>query len=229
MPRVSCVVFAARQLTPGQVAGCRVLDVGACDYNGSIRGLIEAWGCGEYIGIDLAPGPGVDRVMDANDLVEVFGEGAFDIVLALEMMEHTPDWRRSLSNLKRACRAGGMIIATAPARGYMYHGYPHDYWRYEPDDWRELFADCEIVAVEYDASGPGSFVAARKGDGFVERDLSEHELFSVVVGRRVRGVGPGDYRTAYFRRLRLKLWLKETHERALRMLGRLVTRVLRLR
>lgn len=71
------------------VKGGYVLEVGACDVSGSIRPIIsEAFGPAEYIGVDIVPGPGVDKVCAAEDLVAVFGEDRFDCVISTEMLEH---------------------------------------------------------------------------------------------------------------------------------------------
>lgn len=45
-----------------------------------MRGDIVALGPAEYVGIDIRPGPGVDVLCEAGDLVERFGGNAFDLV-----------------------------------------------------------------------------------------------------------------------------------------------------
>jgi len=50
----STVVDANKSL----VAGAKVLEIGACDVNGSVRGLFQA--AANYVGVDLQEGPGVD-------------------------------------------------------------------------------------------------------------------------------------------------------------------------
>jgi SAM-dependent methyltransferase len=44
---------------------------------------------------------------------------AFDLVLCLETLEHTGDYREAIRNLVRSCRRGGHILITAPnERGF---------------------------------------------------------------------------------------------------------------
>lgn len=229
MPRVSCVVFAAKHIDPQWVRGKRVIDVGACDFNGSIRPLIEAWGCESYLGVDMIEGPAVDRVINADHLLEEFGENSFDVVLSLEMMEHTRHWQTSLHNMKRICKPGGLLIITAPARGYNYHGYPTDFWRYQPEDFQEVLSDFEVLATEFDAQGPGSFVAAQKSEGFREKDLSDYRLYSVVTGTRISHLADEDFKCGHFRKTVVKMKTKEWVEQSYRACGRLVTRLFGLK
>lgn len=228
MPRTSNILFAARMLTPDKVAGKRIIDVGSCDFNGTIRPLLESYGPSEYMGIDVLEGPSVDRVMDANDMVETFGPDSFDIVLALEMMEHTPDWRRSLSSIKNVCKPGGIIIVTAPSPGYPYHGYPDDYWRYTLDDLKHLFADCEIVALEHDPTGPGSEICVRKPLEFIESDLSNIKLHSMVAGERTQTLEPKHWKSKHFKKVRLQQFLANNGRRIFLTLGQRFKRLLHL-
>src|SRR5208283_1437369 len=82
------VIFAREARGKFGFAAGRVLEVGSMDINGSIR---PAFGdASEYIGIDLTPGPGVDRVMSAHDLDQAWPAGWFDTVVCCEMLEHDP-------------------------------------------------------------------------------------------------------------------------------------------
>ena len=229
MPRISCIVFAAKRLRPELVAGKRILDVGACDFNGSIRPLLESYKPLNYLGVDMVGGPSVDRIVNADELTDVFGEDCFDIVIAIEMMEHTRNWRRSLSNLKRVCKPAGLLLITAPACGYPYHGYPTDFWRYEENDFQKLLADFEDVETERDAGGPGSFVCARKPINFRECDLSDYTLYSVVTDRRETDLCEAHFRMSYFRKLRIKMILREGAHALFLKLGRVITSVFAIR
>ena len=228
MPRVSCITFAAKYLTPDVVRGKRLLDVGACDFNGTIRPLMESYNVGEYMGIDLIKDPSVDRVMNADDVVEVFGIESFDIVLSLEMMEHTRNWRCSLSGLKQVCKRGGLIIVTSPSIGYPYHGYPDDFWRYEPEDFSIILGDCEILGLEKDEKGPGSFVCVRKPENFQETDLSDVELHSMVAGRRIRELENHHFKQWHFQKVRIKQLVANTARNTFLGLGRIITRMMKL-
>ena len=183
----ACILFGFRSISASEVAGKRVLEIGSADRNGSLRPIIESYHPREYVGIDVEPGPGVDRVVEAGQLAHVFGEESFDLVLSTETLEHIRDWRGAVSNVKRVCKRGGVVLLTTRSIGFPYHAYPYDFWRYDPGDVRAIFSDMEIVTLEKDSEiTPGVFAKIRKPLDFRENDLSNHELYSIVSGRRVR-------------------------------------------
>ena len=183
----ACILFGFRSISASEVAGKRVLEIGSADRNGSLRPIIESYHPREYVGIDVEPGPGVDRVAEAGQIADVFGEDSFDLVVSTETLEHIRDWRGAVSNIKRVCRRGGVVLLTTRSIGFPYHAYPYDFWRYDPGDVRAIFSDMEIVTLEKDSEiTPGVFAKIRKPLDFRENDLSNHELYSIVSGRRVR-------------------------------------------
>lgn len=184
----ACLEFGRRCLFPDEITGKKVLEVGSMDVNGSLRAIVQRLAPSTYVGVDIAMGPGVDVVCQASELVARFGEAAFDVVISTEMLEHVRDWRLVVSNMKRVLKVGGTIVITTRSAGFPYHGYPHDFWRYEPDDMRTIFADMRLDALASDPLAPGVFLKARKPDPFVERDLADVVLHSVVARRRTFSV-----------------------------------------
>jgi len=217
---ITCILFAARQLLPKQVTGRRILEVGSYDANGSIRSIWETWEPAEYVGVDIISGPGVDIVCSADDIAAKFGETRFDIVVSTEMLEHARNWRVAISNMKRVCKCGGIILITTRSFGMPYHSWPYDFWRYEKQDMEAIFSDCEILSVEVDTGDPGIFLKARKPIDFCERDLSQYELYNIVTGRRCVDISPRDYRTIRYLLLRTRVTLKRTLRPAIRRLLR---------
>lgn len=185
----SCITFARTQLSAEEVAGRSVLEVGSLDVNGSVRPFVEALRPAVYVGVDIEHGPRVDEVCDVTQLTERFGEGHFDLVISTELVEHVRDWRTAFSNLKRVLRPGGTILVTTRSEGFAMHGWPHDYWRYEPEDMHRIFEDFEAVVVERDPEAPGVFVKARKPVRPVDgAPLSDIELYSIAVRRRSKKI-----------------------------------------
>lgn len=186
MCNASCIGFAGEQISRADVAGKLVLEVGSLDVNGSVRQIIEPLAPAAYTGIDIEPGPGVDELCDVGQLMDRYGRDQFDLVLSTELVEHVRDWRTAFSNLKGVLRPGGQILVTTRSRGFPLHGYPSDYWRYEPDDMRRIFADFDAVLVQRDPEEPGVFVKAQKPiHPRPAVALDAIELFSVIDRRRV--------------------------------------------
>ena len=68
MCNASGIVFGATALTPADVEGKRVIEVGAYDVNGSLRPVLTGWKPAEYMGVDIAEGPGVDVICPVEAL-----------------------------------------------------------------------------------------------------------------------------------------------------------------
>ncbi|HLJ54969.1 MAG TPA: methyltransferase domain-containing protein [Chthonomonadaceae bacterium] len=212
----SCLDFVAASLTPEDVKGLDVLEVGALDVNGSARALVTRHGPAAYLGVDMQEGPGVDDVCAAEELVERYGRDRFDVVLTTEMLEHVFDWRAALHNLKDAVKPRGLLVVTTRSFGFGYHAYPYDFWRYELDDMRALFADFELLDLAADPLSPGVFLKARKPEAFVEADMSGHALYSMITRRR--SVNVTDRDVARFHKRRQILMPLRNAERAVRRL-----------
>jgi SAM-dependent methyltransferase len=195
---VSSLAFGARSLERSEIAGRRVLEVGSLDVNGALRSVLEHYGPAEYVGVDLRPGPGVDIICRGEALVARFGAESFDVVVATKVLEHVRDWRAIVENVKGACRPRGRIVITTRSPGFPFHGYPHDYWRFTRGDFRAIFSDCDIEALEDDGTAPGVFLSAVKSGEFVPADLSELAIHSVVTNSPVRELESMDFRSASY-------------------------------
>jgi SAM-dependent methyltransferase len=98
-------------------AGCRILDAGC----GSGRTLDDLAAYGRVWGVDLSAAA-VAATARRGHQVRVgaleelpFLDGAFDLVTCLDVVEHTPDDRRTLRELRRVARPGGALVITVPA------------------------------------------------------------------------------------------------------------------
>ena len=176
----------ARALPEAEVRGKRVLEVGSLDVNGSVRPGIMANGPAEYVGIDIRSGPGVDVICDAAGIDQRFGPNAFDVVISTELLEHAREWQKIIHNFKHVLRPGGVLVVTTRSYGVDFHRQPYDFWRYEKADFELIFSDLAIEDLQLDPSDPGLFIKARKPAGFVERDLSEHRLYSILRQKKKR-------------------------------------------
>jgi SAM-dependent methyltransferase len=183
-----CLSFVRGSLTAADIAGKSVLEVGSLDVNGSARAILQPLGPSQYVGVDISPGPGVDVICNSENLVEKFGRASFDVVVSTEMLEHVQDWRLVVSNLKNVLKPHGFLVITTRRIGFPFHGYPHDFWRFEREDFQRVFSDLEIVRLDCDDASRGIFLVARRPEVFAENNLSSHELYSILSGKRTRGL-----------------------------------------
>lgn len=128
--------FARRHTFTGTV-----LEVGSLNVNGSLRSVIPV-----TLGVDMRPGPDVDEVVNACDLVKRFGPESWDNVVSAEMLEHAEDWRGALNSMWDVLKPGGKLLLTMASIHKGRHAYPDDYWRFRNVwDFLRLFHDnhCE--------------------------------------------------------------------------------------
>ena len=111
------VGFVSRFM-PRYFAHSRVLEIGSLDINGSVRMFfLEP---ARYVGIDVAEGPGVDRVCLGHEFRG--DEGSWDAVLSCESFEHNPLYRETFTNMIRLARPGALVLFTCAAVGRPEHG-----------------------------------------------------------------------------------------------------------
>lgn len=209
MCNVNCIKWGANNVTEKEVMGKRVIEVGSYDVNGSLRYLIKHLRPSGYIGIDITNGPGVDIICPVEKMAEKFNENSFDLVICTCVLEHVRYWKEAVSNLKKICKPNGIILLIVPSK-WTFHEFPYDFWRYDKEDIKEIFSDCEMLILEEDPKTPSLVYAKiRKPVNFVENDLSNYELYSVICGKKRKEIFEKDFRSLYFRYLLLKAKIKE--------------------
>src|SRR5208337_605847 len=155
--------FVINNTEPSDFSGKRILEVGSRYVNGSVRPYILKFSRPEsYVGVDIEEGKFVDIVLDAEKLVDHFGENSFDVVISCETVEHVESWRLVFENLKRVLKPGGLLILTTVTPGFHLHGYPNDYWRYERGDMNQIFSDFRISVIVTDPETYGIYLKALK-------------------------------------------------------------------
>ncbi|MDH3473016.1 MAG: class I SAM-dependent methyltransferase [Rhodospirillales bacterium] len=80
-----------------------------------------------------------------------FGDGSFDLVAALDVLEHVKDDLGSLRALRRKLRPGGWILLTVPAFPFLWSRHDeshHHQRRYRRDDLLEVIAQAGLIPVK---------------------------------------------------------------------------------
>jgi SAM-dependent methyltransferase len=88
-----------------------------------------------YIGCDMQPGNGVDRIEDIHQLS--FGSGEVGTFILADTLEYVLDPFLAMREIRRCLRSDGIAIY-ASVMNFPIHGYPNDYWRFTPEAFRLL-------------------------------------------------------------------------------------------
>lgn len=169
----SVYAFASAALAVADVEGKRVVEAGAYDYNGSVRGVYEAMGPASYLGTDIQPGPGVDLVCPAEKLAAELGAGTADVVISTEMLEHAADWQDALAGMATVLAGHGLLVLTTRSRGFPYHPHPEDFWRFSRGTMETALDACGLEVLRLEDDPPptyGVLVVARKPSPWIGID-----------------------------------------------------------
>lgn len=130
-----------RHLAPGR--GFSVLDIG-CGSGGNIKILGEF---GEVTGFDISEEAltfakthkAFKNLVQGNAEYLPFADASFDLVSALDVLEHMPDDRRAIQEIFRVLKKGGFALITVPAHHWLWSRHDealHHLRRYTTDELR---------------------------------------------------------------------------------------------
>ncbi len=99
----------------------------------------------DFVGTDIRPGPGVDRVENLEALS--FADQSIGTAILLDTLEHVQDPPRAMAEVYRALKPGGVAIATS-VMDLFIHCEP-DYWRFTPAAFKYLYTPFAETLVGY--------------------------------------------------------------------------------
>lgn len=89
-----------------------------------------------YLGFDLGDNPHAHgRLRDDGGLP--LDDGAADLVISSQTLEHVDDPERYLKECRRVLSARGLLLLSTHGV-WRYHPDPHDYWRYTSEGLRRI-------------------------------------------------------------------------------------------
>lgn len=129
-----------RNIYPAYFTGKKVLDVGSLDVNGNNHYLLTD--C-IYTGLDVGKGPNVDIVCPGHEYDAP--SASFDLIISTECFEHDMHYAKTLANIVRLLKPGGMFLFTCATTGREEHGTnrskPNDapLLNSMPDEWANYY------------------------------------------------------------------------------------------
>lgn len=102
-----------------------------------------------YVGCDMRPGLGVDRVEDVHCLK--IRRNSVGTVLIFDTLEHIENVHQAMQEIYRVLKPGGMVIMSSVMK-FPIHDYPSDYWRFTPKAFELLLKRFATYEVEFDGN-----------------------------------------------------------------------------
>ncbi|WP_223482371.1 methyltransferase domain-containing protein [Stenotrophomonas sp. OVS01A] len=144
-----------------------------------------AWWCtnrdlatGQWTGIDMQAGEGVDQVADIHDLPAEWS-GRFSGIVCSEVLEHVARPWLALPELRRVLQPGGLLVITT-LFAFPEHGYPEDYYRYSQSGLRLLLADAGFSDISTEYAGEVPIELNDHGERGVARRRLPMHTFAVA-------------------------------------------------
>lgn len=150
-------IFANHALQGTQLIG-KVLDVGAGSTRGSHYRYLTLEAGASITSVDIDPKEQPDILADISQGIPV-SNGAYNTVLALNVLEHVPDASAVLSEVSRVLVPGGKLYIVVPFF-VRVHPTPHDFYRYTNEGLEHVLRAQGFRVEQLTPFGTGAFLAA---------------------------------------------------------------------
>lgn len=137
------------------------------------------------IAVDLQPAAGLHARGDAHALP--FVDGAFDVVLCTEVLEHLQEPQRAIDEMHRVLKPGGQLLLTTRFL-FPIHDAPHDYFRFTKYGLRYLLRRFERIDIEEETDSVGALAVLVQRLGMQAHTLGSATLRAgwLVAARMVK-------------------------------------------
>ncbi len=118
----------------------RNICVGGLDVNGSVSHIVKI-----KDSIDIRDGKDVTRVMNACDMLEVYGKSKFNGIICMNTLEHMEKWYDAMTNMYACLKKGGHMILSTCTNHKKKRECPDDYWRFTLRELQGMFPNDKII------------------------------------------------------------------------------------
>lgn len=141
--RKSVSDFVAQQAKKYDAENLRILDIAPQDHEGVSPYFTKA----TVETLDIDPESSATYIADlCQDNSAIIPDKSFDFVVCTEVLEHTLQPFKAVSEIHRILKPGGLVFVTAPFN-FRIHGPLPDCWRFTEHGLRALFSDFEDVTI----------------------------------------------------------------------------------
>src|SRR5215212_6786125 len=144
------------------VAEGPILEIGSKDY-GNTTSFRDVYS-GEYIGVDMEAGKGVDVVVDLTLGAGALPTDYFGLGICCSVLEHVRKPWLFAEHLTSVIRDHGSLYISVPWV-WRYHAYPDDYFRFSWRGIEELFPRFDWTNIFYSTTVPGEFFDIESDQG----------------------------------------------------------------
>ncbi len=140
----------------------------------------------EYLGCDLRGNDLADRILDESGRAPL-GDGAADIVLSSQVLEHVPQPQDYLAECRRLLRNGGLLILSTHGI-WRYHPDPCDFWRWTSAGLRKTVEEAGFTVLRVrGVLGPASIALQLWQDAVLPRiPRLLRRLFVLIMQQLIR-------------------------------------------
>jgi len=121
------------------ISECKILEIGC----GGKKDFIEFFEThNDTVQSDAKPYPGCEVL----DVTELDCKNQYDVIIAINVLEHVYDYRRAITNIHDALRPNGYLVLSVPFF-YPLHDLPDDYWRFTCESLRRELSMFGTVTI----------------------------------------------------------------------------------
>lgn len=89
----------------------------------------------EFVGCDMRPGTGVDKILNLHSID--LPSGSVGTVICIDTLEHVEFPHKALEEIHRILKPSGVVII-ASLMDFPVHEFPYDYWRFTTEAFKSL-------------------------------------------------------------------------------------------